>query len=655
MRGFISADSINYKLKRWIFQFSNRFVSRWLVFSIDIIISAIAFLSAVLIRFNFETTTISARVLTYELMYVLGIQVFFFFVFRSFNGVIRHTSLADTLKIFKAVTVASLVLVTSNFLQRNGFVPQLSYVHISVIIIYYHINLFALIISRLMFKAFYHYLITAAGKYKRNVMIYGAGELGIITKNTLQGKNYRVVGFVDDNRSKIGKVIEGVEVYPMDEDFDDLLKKKNVQEIIISIQNINFAYKRDIIDKCLNYDVLIKDVPTIDKWINGELSLNQIKNINIEDLLGRESIKIDNINIKSELRGKCVLITGAAGSIGRELVTQCLYYKPSRLIMVDQSETGLYEAEIEINNLHKTRASVAEVIVADITNKKRMELIFDQYKPDIVFHAAAYKHVPMMENNPFEAVLCNINGTRILADLSVKYRVKKFVMVSTDKAVNPTNIMGASKRIAEIYVQSLDIYLKKIEADSTKFITTRFGNVLGSNGSVIPLFKKQIANGGPITVTHPEITRYFMTISEACSLVLEAGAMGNGGEIYVFDMGKSIKIIDLARKMVQLSGLRLDKDIQIIYTGLREGEKLYEELLNSKEDTSPTHHPKIMIGQVRTFEHTQVKPQIESLIEKATSSDDMELVSMMKKIVPEYISQASKYEELDEINRVNVQ
>jgi len=506
----------------------------------------------------------------------------------------------------------------------------------------------------MVFKAFYHYILGITKGDRKNVMIFGAGELGMITKNTILGKGYRVLGFIDDNPAKIGKVIEGIEVFPMDEDLDDRIVKKNIEEIIIAIQNVSTQTKRDVIDRCLTFNVRIKDVPTVDRWINGELSISQIKNVNIEDLLGRESIELDNPELEKELKGKCILITGAAGSIGREIVNQCLHYNPSRLIMVDQSETGLYEAELEIINEFGKQARVIEVLVADITNKKRMEMIFSKFRPEIVFHAAAYKHVPMMENNPFEAVHTNVGGTRTLADLSVQHRVKKFVMVSTDKAVNPTNIMGATKRIAEIYVQSLDAYLKRIEADSTRFITTRFGNVLGSNGSVIPLFKRQIAAGGPITVTHPEITRYFMTISEACSLVLEAGTMGQGGEIFVFDMGKSVKIIDLAKKMIALSGLKENRDIEIVYTGLRDGEKLYEELLNSKENTIPTYHPKIMIGKVREFAHKDIKPQIDLLIEKSQGTDDMDLVLTMKNMVPEYISHASRYEALDENIEVKV-
>jgi FlaA1/EpsC-like NDP-sugar epimerase len=386
-------------------------------------------------------------------------------------------------------------------------------------------------------------------------------------------------------------------------------------------------------------------VPPVDQWVKGELSMSQIKNINIEELLERDSIKLDNYNITQELKGRKVMVTGAAGSIGSEIVRQALYYNPELIVLVDQSESDLFEVENELK-LKKGTLKIHPVI-GDITNVERMEGLYKEFRPQIIFHAAAYKHVPIMEKNPSEAIYCNVNGTKILADLAVKYKAEKFVMISTDKAVNPSNVMGASKRIAEMYVQSLNNYLRENNPDSTKFITTRFGNVLGSNGSVIPVFKKQIDNGGPITVTHPEITRFFMTIPEACQLVLEAGAMGTGGEIFIFDMGKSIKIIDLAKKMVRLSGLEVGKDIEIIFTGLRSGEKLYEEILSTHEGTLPTYHHKILIAKTREEPFEVVTKNIEMLINSVQDQDELKLVGMMKYIVPEFKSNSSKFESLD--------
>jgi FlaA1/EpsC-like NDP-sugar epimerase len=380
-------------------------------------------------------------------------------------------------------------------------------------------------------------------------------------------------------------------------------------------------------------------VPPVSSWINGELSFKQIKKINIEELLERDAIKLDEDNISKQVKNKTVLVSGAAGSIGSEIVRQLIKYKPSKIILLDQSESPLYEMEMEL--AEKCKKEQYEIVIGDVRNKDRMQNLFKTLKPQIVFHAAAYKHVPMMENNPSESIFTNVLGTKVMADLSVEFGVEKFVMISTDKAVNPTNVMGASKRVAEIYTQSLG------KKSKTKFITTRFGNVLGSNGSVIPRFRQQIEKGGPITITHPDITRYFMTIPEACQLVLEAGAMGTGGEIFIFDMGSSVKIIDLAKKMIKLSGLTLDKDINIVVTGLRPGEKLFEELLNDKEKTMPTHHAQIMIAKVKEYDLDAVAKDIDALISMFGSQNNNEIVTKMKNIVPEYISNNSEYEKLD--------
>ncbi|MCK5705751.1 MAG: polysaccharide biosynthesis protein, partial [Cyclobacteriaceae bacterium] len=459
------------------------------------------------------------------------------------------------------------------------------------------------------------------------------------------GSQYKVIGYLDDDKKHIGKVVNGVNIFDARKDLETIINTKNVKELIISERNISIERKNELVDICLAKNIKVRIVPPVEHWVKGELSLNQIKNINIEELLERDSIKLDNYNVTEELKGRKVMVTGAAGSIGSEIVRQTLYYNPELIILVDQAESDLFEIENELK-LKKGTLKIYP-IVADITSEKRMERIFQDYKPQIIFHAAAYKHVPMMEKNPDEAVHCNINGTKILADLAVKYNSEKFVMISTDKAVNPSNVMGASKRIAEMYVQSLNNYLKEKNPDATKFITTRFGNVLGSNGSVIPVFKKQIDQGGPITVTHPEITRFFMTIPEACQLVLEAGAMGEGGEIFVFDMGKSIKIVDLAKKMVKLSGLEVGTDIEIVFTGLRSGEKLYEELLSSHENTLPTYHHKILIAKTREVQYENVKRDIQVLLNSVQDHDELKLVGIMKYIVPEFISNSSKFEVLD--------
>jgi FlaA1/EpsC-like NDP-sugar epimerase len=503
------------------------------------------------------------------------------------------------------------------------------------------VTIFIMISSRLAIKAIY-FESRNPDKEKTQVIIYGAGESGIITKRTLDrdaAVRYKVVGFIDDDEKKKGRSLEGVFIYPTLK-LAELVKENNVESVIISIQNLSPIVKNKLIDECLLLGIKVLNVPPVAKWINGELSFNQIKSINIEELLERDPIKLNTDEINKQLNNKVVLITGAAGSIGSELARQCLKFKPKLLVLFDQAESPLHELDLEFKEI--LHSNFHEVVIGDVRNKERLTNVFNTFKPQIVFHAAAYKHVPMMENNPSESILTNILGTKTVADLASEFKVEKFVMVSTDKAVNPTNVMGASKRIAEIYIQSLG------RNSSTKFITTRFGNVLGSNGSVIPRFKKQIEHGGPITITHPEITRFFMTIPESCQLVLEAGCMGNGGEIYVFDMGQSVKIVDLARKMIKLSGLKEDRDIKIIYTGLRPGEKLYEELLSSAENSLPTHHKQILIGKVREYQFTEVNTFINELILLFNTQNNALIVSKMKDIVPEFVSNNSVFQSLDQ-------
>jgi FlaA1/EpsC-like NDP-sugar epimerase len=497
-----------------------------------------------------------------------------------------------------------------------------------------------MIAFRIAVKLIYFEFKTAS-KERITVAIFGAGEAGIITKRTLgrdQETKYSVAAFFDHNKSLQGKKVEGVKIYSP-EKMADVLSKNEVEQVIISAQNLKKSVKQEIVETCLPLRIKVLHLPPVRSWAKGELSTGQLRQVRIEDLLGREPIHLDAVNIKAQLSQKRVLVTGAAGSIGSEIARQVSEYYPAHLYLLDQAESPLYEIDLEVRD--KFGSNFSEPVIADVSNLDRMRKVFETFRPEVVYHAAAYKHVPMMEENPSEAILTNVRGSKILVDLAHEFGVESFVMVSTDKAVNPTNVMGASKRVAEIYAQSMNAI------SNTNFITTRFGNVLGSNGSVIPLFRKQIESGGPITVTHPEITRYFMTIPEACQLVLEAGAMGKGGEIFIFDMGKPIKIIDMAKKMIKLSGLELGADIDIKITGLRAGEKLYEELLNDEENTIATHHPQIMAAKVQGFELTEISQTIEQLIKSPSTTDNFELVRLIKELVPEYKSQNSVYTKLD--------
>lgn len=632
-------------LENLVNKYSVRYASKYLVLLIDLLIVAISFFIALSVRDNFHGYDINFQILGPQIVVCLFFYAISSQVFRAHYGVIRHTSIADARRVLGATMLAAILLdFVTLFIKGSAYSEY--YIPQSGVVLHFLISLSQLIISRFVFK--FVVFDKRSNHSNERVMIFGAGSMGLITKHTLETdelSKIKIVGFLDDNESKAKKSIEGVQIFMADDTLEDLLKSKGITEVVIAIRHLPPQRKSELVDVCLAQGVEIKSVPSIDHWINGELSLRQIKPVIIEDLLGRESIKLKKENVQKELIGKCVLVTGAAGSIGSEIARQALTYVPSKLLLLDQSESGVYDVANELNS---ERVNVEVVsLIADVTNKERVEKIFKEYKPDFVFHAAAYKHVPMMENNPFEAVECNVKGTVNLADLSAKYEAEKFVMVSTDKAVNPTNIMGTTKRLSEMYVQALNTHLKKGNKGKTHYITTRFGNVLGSNGSVIPLFKKQIEKGGPVLVTHPEITRYFMTIPEACQLVLEAGTMGAGGEIFIFDMGKSMKIVDLAKKMIKLSGLRLNTDIEIKFTGLREGEKLYEELLNDQELTKPTHHKKIMIADVREVNYGVINTGIKDLFELIDEGDDFKLVAGMKKLVPEFISNASKYEVLD--------
>jgi FlaA1/EpsC-like NDP-sugar epimerase len=633
-------------LRRILSKYTGIYASRYLVLLIDFILMSIAFFITWFIRFNFQPIEFANFPILNIYFFVAFVYLVYFLVFQTYVGIIRYTGYVDTIKIFQASIAASATIFLGAYIYKVSFHHQNYLMPIGVIVIHALFTLFNLISTRVLFKVVYISLIGETRKGKKNILIYGAGQSGVLTLNTLTAdpkSGVTVVGFIDDNHSKTGKSLMGIKIYSPAQVFDSVLEKNQVEEIIIAIQNISANKKSNLLTQFIERNIQVKNVPPIERWINGELSLKQIKSVRIEDLLSREPIQLNTENIYQNISNKTVLISGAAGSIGSEIARQVVGYKPKLIIFVDQAESPMYELELNLRNKIERLHVSTKFIIADVSNKCAMDRIFNEYKIDKIFHAAAYKHVPLMEANPYEAIRVNALGTKNMADLAIQYKVDNFVMISTDKAVNPTNIMGASKRIAEMYIQSL----ASLNNHQTAFITTRFGNVLGSNGSVIPLFKKQIEKGGPITVTHPDITRYFMTIPEACQLVLEAGCMGAGGEIFIFDMGESVKIIDVARKMIKLSGLELGKDIQIEISGLRPGEKLYEELLSDAENTLPTHHPKIKIAKIEAQDHAHIQSEFEKLLAAFNQNNHLVLVAQIKSLVKEYVSNNSVYETLD--------
>ena len=615
---------------------------RWTIILMDLLLSVLALVFSYLIRFDLKADQARIEkewdVLSKSILFYLAIKFLVFYAFKIHKGLVRHTSLEDVRRIFLAVTTCSLIYVAGGLL-RYFLLDGYFLFPTSVLILEYLAAFVFMIGSRFTVKLWYLERNRPAQSEER-VLIYGAGISGLIAKRTIEKDrrlSYKLVGFIDDNPKLSGNRLEGLGIFHAHK-LEKLIREEGVTLVIIAIQQPDEDNRKQLVETCFTHQVKVQKVPSPSSWINGEFSTKQIAQINIEDLLGRKPIVLDQQRILEELNDKVVLITGAAGSIGSGLTRQIVHYKPKLLILLDQAESPMYELQHELLMQHKDLPF--EVVIGDIRSKERMERLFSHYRPQVIFHAAAYKHVPLMEDNPSEAVITNIKGTKQLVDLSVAYGVEKFVMISTDKAVNPTNVMGASKRIAEIYAQAAN------QQSRTRFITTRFGNVLGSNGSVIPLFQKQISKGGPVTVTDKRITRYFMTIPEACQLVLEAGAMGEGGEIFVFDMGESVKIIDLAKKMIQLSGLELDKDIEIKVTGLRPGEKLFEELLANDENTLPTHHPKILRAKIRDCTTDQLM-KISELIELFEQQENEQMVRLMKEIVPEFKSQNSAFEKLD--------
>ncbi|MBK9401543.1 MAG: polysaccharide biosynthesis protein [Bacteroidetes bacterium] len=604
------------------------------------LICIFALLVAYQLRFNFRIPVSESNTFPTVIPFVLAVRFFSFLIIKTYKGIIRYTGTRDSLRILLTLAGGSVVMAFSNLISYQYNEAYL--VPFSIIIIEFLLTVFLMITGRLLVKVVYMELKNPSSG-KTGILIYGAGEAGLITKRTLDrdaGTNYKVVGFIDDNVKKAGKKLEGITIHHSD-NLEHLLVKGNIKNLIIAIQNISPERKQYIVESSLKHNIRVLNVPPVRSWINGSLSFKQIRKVNIEDLLGRDPIQLHLEKIKEELTGKVILVTGAAGSIGSEIVRQILPFHPKLLVILDIAESPLYELELELKDHPETKMQRVEMVIGDIRNPERMRNVFRTFRPEIIFHAAAYKHVPVMELNPSESILNNVLGTKTVADLAIEYDARKFVMISTDKAVNPTNIMGATKRIAEIYTQAMN------QLGKTRFITTRFGNVLGSNGSVIPRFKKQIDAGQPLTVTHPDITRYFMTISEACQLVLEAGTLGNGGEIFIFDMGQPVRIDDLAKKMIQLSGLELGKDIQINYTGIRPGEKLYEELLANEENTIRTHHKKIMIAKVKEYDYTIVKEEIAQLIALFHEQNNEAIVRKMKEIVPEFLSKNSEFEKLD--------
>jgi len=618
-------------------------VPRWIIFLIDISLCNLSLIFAYLIGHNLNPELISIKELGSNLIVISAINAIIFYGFKTYAGIVRYTGVQDAMRVSLSLLASFVIL---GLLSALSMINSQTFIALPLVtlLIYALLSFLSLIIYRVGVKYFFSYFRNAKMN-PRYVIIYGAGEAGFATKRVLEHdptSKVKVVAYIDDNPRKSEKIVDGIRIYSF-EDLELILQLHEVDEIIISSFSIPASRRADLVEICLEKNVTVLNVPPLDKWINGQFTKKQLQSIKIEQLLERDTIQLNHQELGNQLAGRRILVTGGAGSIGSEIVRQLINYHPATIIVVDQAETPLHDLELELTATKNGTKLV--FFLGDVRNVNRMEEMFSTFHPQIAYHAAAYKHVPMMELSPSEAILTNVGGTKTIADLSLKYKVNRFVMVSTDKAVNPTNVMGASKRLAEMYVQQL----ASTAQHQTKFITTRFGNVLGSNGSVILRFKDQIAKGGPITVTHPNIIRYFMTIPEATQLVLEAGSMGKGGEIFVFDMGKPVPIVDLARKMIRLSGLVPNVDIEIKYTGLRPGEKLYEELLSDAENTLPTHHEKILISKVRNESITDLNESFALLFQYAIQPGSvMAMVTKMKELVPEFVSNNSIFESLDQ-------
>lgn len=640
--GFFSRGNIKLNIRNL------SYLPRWIIVMIDFSVLIVAFFFTLVI---FRGTGLKYINTANDVLFIgsfFGINIFFFWLFRTYSGIIRHSSYIDAVKLLFSQMAVMVVFLVFNFayeLLYNERAFLTTALFINVVLSFCGLFLYRVVVK----QTFELYLSEKNTNKLIRTIIYGTDANAISVANALKFETptrFKIVGFVDRNNQNASKRMLDLPILVQKKKLPSLMRSVGAEAVIMADKSLEKEEQLVIVDQCLEFNYRVYTVPLITDWENQKEISQKVKNIQIEDLLERKPIVLDNKSISKQLKDKTVLISGAAGSIGSEIVRQVLTFNPKRVIILDQAETPLHHLSLELEKTYSK--SKIHNVIADVRNKEAMNRIFKLYKPQVVYHAAAYKHVPLMEENPSQAILTNIEGTKHLADLSCEYGVKKFVMVSTDKAVNPSNVMGASKRIAEKYVQSLQIKnLKENNENSTKFITTRFGNVLGSNGSVVPLFTKQIASGGPVTITHPDIIRYFMTIPEACQLVLEAGAMGNGGEIYIFDMGKPVKILDLAKKMIKLAGFIPDRDIKIEVVGLRPGEKLYEELLNDTAKTIPTYHEKIMIAQEIQDEFENLHVEINELIGIANFFDNDDIVAKMKVIVPEFKSMNSTFEVLD--------
>ena len=580
----------------------------------------------------------------WRLFIVMAVYTIMFLIYRTYFGMIRYSGFDDIRKIFNSCTIALSVLLIAKVIvtQVNPKIVNHVFPGYRILMYHYLMTLVIMVISRFFIRRIYNELYKNSTVKKSPTIIYGAGEGGVMLFRAMQqdkSSPYKIIAFADDNPKKVNKNINTIPIYTPEKIFNTtFIEKHNISVLILALPSISGERKKELIEKGMNLGLQVKTLPPFSDWVNGEVTAKEVKDINIEDLLGREPIVLNNEHVKKEVEGKVIMVTGAAGSIGSELCRQTLHYNPKLLIMVDQAETPMYDLQFELKNhpVFKDLINKMVFIIASVKDERRMNELFEKYQPELIYHAAAYKHVPFMEENPYEAVYDNVFGTKNIADLAIRYGTKKFVMISTDKAVNPTNVMGATKRIAEIYTQS--------RQSNTKFITTRFGNVLGSNGSVVPLFRKQLAMGGPLTITDKRIIRFFMTIPEACSLVMEAGSIGNDKDIFVFDMGEPVKIYDMAKKMIKLAN---KTDIEIKEIGLRPGEKLYEELLASKENTLPTDNHKILRAKVRSYESDNVDAMIDKLSQVLTTCEDFKIVAVMKDIVPEFISNNSVFSTLD--------
>lgn len=631
-----------------IHYFSFRYLPRWLILLLDLGLVLFSWVLAFHLRFNFNIPEVLKAIHPLHLLVLLPMATICFWMHKSYAGILRHSTTRDVLRIISAMACLGMALMLISLIGRQLHAPSFLVLPASVIIILVFFTGSLMIAFRVAAKIIFQFY-NKNSKEEKLIILFGAGQMGQITRNALMmdsTENIKIVCFIDDNPSLQHKFIAGYPIYPIQKVFEEIVPKLHISELIFTVDNnkITIPRKREVTDLCLQHHIDVKEVPPVSSWINGKLMIQSIRRIRIEDLLGRDAIQLDEHRIMKGLKNSVVLVTGAAGSIGSEIVRQLVAFHVKHVVLLDKAESDLFELEQEL--LTGNSFPRFDVVVGDVTNKEKMRRLFELYQPTMVFNAAAYKHVPLMEKFPAEAVRVNVGGTQLLADLAVEFGVEKFVFISTDKAVNPTNVMGASKRISEIYIQSL----AQSGRYKTKFITTRFGNVLGSNGSVVPLFKKQIENGGPVTVTHQDITRYFMTIPEACQLVLEAGFMGNGGEIFVFDMGDPVKIYHLAEKMISLSGFTPHQDIKIQVTGLRPGEKLYEELLDNREELLTTHNDKILIGRVRPHKLEVVNRQITQLLENIDSKASCSIVAEMIKIVPEFTPANVLYQQQTTMN-----